>query len=82
MIRNIADERSKAHSNKYNQQIIKPIMDGNAPHGAVVYGRARKPPPIVVPAIRAADERTDEEDCFEINISSPTASSTNLSYFL
>ena len=33
-----------------------PSTDGAAPSGAVADGRARNPPPIVVPAIRAAED--------------------------
>ena len=39
---------------------VRPTMAGPAPHGAVVYGSARKPPPIVVPAINAAHDKIDE----------------------
>ena len=46
--------RDKAHASRYAQDAINPVLAAKNPAGAVAEGRARKPPPIVVPAIKAA----------------------------
>jgi hypothetical protein len=50
----IAFDSDKAPPNKNNQTLISPKAAGAAPQGDVAAGKAKNPPPIVVPAISAA----------------------------
>lgn len=45
-------------ASKYNQTPIRSSAARPTPQGAVAAGRARKPPPMVVPAISAAWDAT------------------------
>ena len=51
----IESTRANAPINKNNQHPTNATVDGKAPAGAVARGRAKNPPPIVVPAINAAE---------------------------
>jgi len=57
-IKKMAFANDKEHPSRYVHTATSPTADGNAPPGAVAAGRARNPPPIVVPAIRAACDAT------------------------
>ena len=49
-----------ADPKRYDQDSINPMTEGIKPSGKVVNGNDRKPPPIVVPAINAALDNTDD----------------------
>lgn len=51
---NIEFANDKAVPNKKSHTATSPKAAGSAPQGEVAAGRARNPPPMVVPAIRAA----------------------------
>jgi len=57
-MRKMALDNDNALPSKYNQTPIRPSAAGPTPQGAVAAGRARKPPPMVVPAISAAWDAT------------------------
>ena len=57
-IMKIALDRDNAPPRRKNHTPISPNAAGAAPHGAVADGKARNPPPMVVPAIRAACDNT------------------------
>ena len=53
---------AKDVESKYNHEDINATLEGIIPAGAVTCGRDKNPPPIVVPAITAADFITVDVD--------------------
>jgi hypothetical protein len=54
----VASAKDKADDKRNNQDTNNPNDEGSNPAGAVALGRARKPPPIVVPATNKDDPKT------------------------
>jgi hypothetical protein len=48
----------KADDKRYSQHSSSPRHEGGKPSGEVARGRAKNPPPIVVPAMSRAEDRT------------------------